>query len=71
MSVAVFGNYEDLDYYGDEEYSDSDATADKEPEHYNSKEGDPVIISSPTNFTVDMGQPLELPCKLKKSVNIQ
>ena len=69
MSVAVFGDYEDLDYY--EEYSDSDATADKEPEHYNSKEGDPVIISSPTNFTVDMGQPLELPCKLKKSVNIQ
>ena len=69
MSVAVFGNYEDLDYY--EEYSDGDATADKEPEHYNSKEGDPVIISSPTNFTVDMGQPLELPCKLKKSVDIQ
>ena len=31
MSVAVFGDYEDLDYYGDGEYNDSDATAELEP----------------------------------------
>ena len=61
MSVAVFGNYEDLDYYGDGEYI-------QYIQEYNSEEGDPVLISS---FTVDMGQPLELPCKLKKSVDIQ
>ena len=56
----VFGVY--LDYYGDGEYEYSNI------QEYNSKKGDPVLISS---FTVDMGQPLELPCKLKKSVNIQ
>ena len=32
---------------------------------------DPVIISISSEFTVDLGDDLRLPCRVKKSVNLK
>ena len=65
---ALYEGVEDYDY---EDYGD-DARYEEEGEEVVEQDPeDSVITSISSEFTVDLGDDLRLPCRVKKSVNLK